>query len=303
MRVSHVPISFQTLQVVSDLRSVADKGFTALATQLKPDLKAPLHRVIFDQKARMRRIDAEMLHEDLLLVAALPDKGFDAFLAATALLLADRLQEGAGSNDLAWNWSKFQESFRAASAPTRAALMNGFRLAHATRRVALEHPPCTKDFFTYDLADTLRLLKEIARAMPEETRDAICDLADGDTCAVHRTALENLLNGSCVLSEFGGWFPGEVIEAAARDCDHPGHAGAMALVLIDAIETRDARGRMAHCWEHQAEDFNLLTPEQRGPMIAGVRHLHEMGFDWKPYAAWPAAELVEKAIVVPFARA
>jgi hypothetical protein len=251
----------------------------------------------------MRRIDAEILYEDLLLVAALPDKAYDAFLAATGVLLADRLQEGAGTDDLAWNWLKFQECFRTAPAPTRAALMNGFRWAHATRRVTLENPPAARDLFTYDLADTLRLLKGIARAMPDETRDAICAQADMDTRAVHRTALEKLLNGSCVLSEFGGWFPGEVVEAAARDCEHPGYAGAMALVLIDAIETRDARGRMARCWEDQAEDFNLLAPEQRGPMIAGVRHLHEMGFDWNPYAAWPAAELAEKAIVVPFARA
>jgi hypothetical protein len=213
------------------------------------------------------------------------------------------LQEGAGGDDLAWNWSKFQDCFRAAPAPTRAALMNGFRLAHATRKATLEKPPGAGDLVTCDMADTLRLLKGIAWAMPQETRDAICALADPDTRHVHRTALENLLNGSCVLSEFGGWFPGEVVEAAARDCEHPGYAGAMALILIDAIETRDARGRMAQCWEEQAEDFNLLTPEQRAPLIAGVRHLHEMGFDWKPYAALPAAELAEKAIVVPFARA
>lgn len=303
MRQARVPFSYQTLQVLSDLRSVAEKGFARLADRMKPERHACLRRVIYEQKCRLTLEDAGTLHSDLLLIAALPDKGFDAFLAATALLLADRLQDGEGDDDLYWNWDAFPDRYRAAAAPVRAALMNGFRWAHATRKVTLETPPSGSDLNTHDEVELIDGLHNIARGMTDADRDTVCLLAADGTEDVHRRALENCLRGNCVLSDFGSWFPVEVVERASRDSAHPGFAGCIALLLIDAIVTRDAGGRMARRWEEQAEDLNLLAPDVRKPLIAGVRHLHEMGFDWKPYARWPTAQIAEKAVVVPFPKA
>ncbi|WP_298968704.1 hypothetical protein [uncultured Roseobacter sp.] len=303
MRHASVPISFQTLQVVSDLRSVAATGFGGLSERLNAAHKPLLRKIIFDQKCVLSVSDAETLHADLLLVAALPDKGLDSFLTATALLLADRLQGGAGEDDLYWNWDAFQEHYRKGSSPIRAALMNGFRWAHTTRRVNLEKVPEGRDLQTYDGDDLTRIFKVIARSMPSEMRDLVCEAAPEETRHVHRKALENCLEGSCILSEYGGWFPGEVVEIVSLDPDHAAHSACTALVLLDSIATRDAGGRMAFRWEEQSTRYLQMKSDLGTAILAGVRHLHEMAMEWKPYSGWAPDTLVEKAVVVPFPKA
>lgn len=290
------------LQVIADLQSATATGFSGLSERLKPAQKQLLRRVIFNQKCILSASDAAAIHADLLLIAALPDKGRASFLSATTLLLADRLQGGAGADDLFWNWDAFQHQYRKGPSPVRAALMHGFRWAHTTRRVNLDHVPEGRDLQTYDGDDLIRILKVVARAMPAGLRDLVCQAAPVDTRAVHRTALENCLKGSCILSEYGGWFPGEVVELVSLDPEHDAYAYCTAIVLLDSIMTRDARGRMAFRWEEQAKHYLHLQPEVRATVLAGVRHLHEIAIEWSPYSGWSADRLVEKAVVVPFAK-
>lgn len=291
------------LQATADLCSVAAKGFGDLSDRMGPAVKSTLRRIIFDQKCLLTPNDVAQLHGDLLLVAATPEQGYEGFVTATAMLLADRLQGGAGPDDLYWNFDAFQDHYREASSPVRAALMNGFRVAHGMRRVTLDAVPKGHDLHTYDGEDLLRLLGRIARSMTPETRDLVCQKAPEDTRAVHRAALDNCLNTSCILSEFGTWFPGEVVGPVSQDVGHNAHAPCLALVLINAIATRDLGGKMAFCWEEQAAQIMRLPPEYRVAIVAGVRHLHEMGFDWQPYVGWTSLQLLEKAVVVPFAKA
>lgn len=302
MRHGSVPISFQTLQVVADLQSAAATGFVGLAERLKPSRKQVLRRVIFDQKCLLSHVDVRSIHDDLLLIAALPDKGFDAFLAATALLLADRLQVGAGADDLFWNFNAFQDHYSKAPSPMRAAIMNGYRWAHSTRRINLEAVPAGGNLHTYDGDDLIRILRMVARSMSGELRDQVYRAAPIDTRAVHRAALENCLNGSCVFSDYGGWFPGEVVELVSLNPDHAAYAHCTAMVMLDAIVTRDAKGRMAFRWEEQAPRYLRMQSDLRKAILAGARHLHEMAIEWRPYSSWAPDRLAEKAIVVPFAR-
>lgn len=303
MKHAALSLSYPMLQAAADLRSVAAKGFGDLSDRLGPSAKSVLRRIIFDQKCVLTPGDVAQLHGDLLLVAATPEQGFEGFVTATAMLLADRLQCGAGPDDLYWNFDAFQDHYREASSPVRAALMNGFRVAHGMRRVNLDAVPKGHDLHTYDGEDLLRLLGRIARSMTPEIRDLVCLKAPEDTRAVHRAALDNCLSTSCVLSEFGTWFPGEVVALVSQDVAHVAHAPCLALVLINAITTRDLGGKMAFCWEEQAPQIMRLQAEYRVAIVAGVRHLHEMGFDWQPYAGWTSLQLLEKAVVVPFAKA
>lgn len=250
----------------------------------------------------MTAADAAKLHGELMMVASMPDQDHPAFMVATIVLLADRLQHGAGEDDLFWNWDAFQDRYHEAPSPVRAALMNGFRCAHSMKRVNLDRPPAGRDLRTYDEADLVRLLKLIARSMTDDIRERLCDLAPEEIRDVHRTALENCLKSSCVLSEFGGWFPGEVVEKASLDVTHPAYTGSTALLLIDAITTSDAKGKMAYRYEELAEEYFELQPEVRVPMVAGLRHLHEMEADWEPYAGWDPEQRLNKAIVMPFTK-
>ncbi|WP_227269091.1 hypothetical protein [Roseobacter weihaiensis] len=302
MRHFSPPMTFKTMQVVSDLQSAAATGFAGLATRLSPELKPILRRLIFDQECKMTAEDAEAMHAELMMVASMPDQDHASFMTATIVLLSDRLQGGAGDDDLFWNWDAFQERFREAPSPIRAALMNGFRGAHALELVKLDQPPQGTDLRTYDEDDLLRLLKIIARSMTEDMRDMVCALAEEETQPVHRKALDNCLKSSCILSEFGGWFPCQVVDEVSLDPEHPCYAACTALMILDAIATKDAAGKMARRYEAQADDYNLLPTEQRVPLLAGLRNLHEMDAGWEPYADWPADKRLDKAIVVPFAK-
>ena len=290
------------MQVLSDLQSAAATGFSRLTANLSPKLKPTLRRVIFDQECKMTQVDVQALHAELMMVASMPDQDHPSFMTATIVLLSDRLQYGAGEDDLFWNWEAFQERYCEAPSPVRAALMNGFRCAHTMRRVKLDAPPGGANLRTYDEDDLLRLLRIIARSMTDAMRDAVCAFAPEEIREVHRKALDNCLKSSCILSEFGGWFPSEVIERVSLDSDHPAYAACTALVLLDAIATGDSRGRMAFRYEELAEEYFQLDPEVRLPTIAGLRHLHEMGGDWEPYAGWSPEARFEKAIVMPFAK-
>lgn len=302
MRKIAAPITFHTLQVVSDLQSAAVSGFSDLVSCLNAGLEADARRLVFEQECKMTSDDADKLHGELMMVASMPDQNHPAFMTATIILLSDRLQFGAGEDDLYWNWDAFQDRFREAPSPVRAALMNGFRCAHSLKLVKLNDVPNGTDLRTYDENDLRRLLKMIARGMTEEMLDHVASLAQSETAKVHRKALDNCLRGSCVLSEFGSWFPAEVVEQVSLNPVHEAYAACTALMVLDAIETQDAEGKMAHRYEAHADAYILLPTEIRVPLLAGLRHLHEMESDWEPYTDWPAARRVDKAIVMPFAK-
>ncbi len=301
MRQSPAPVTFQTLQTLSDLRSVAATGFGDLATCLRPGHKPVLRRVIFDQQCRMTDADGEKLAEDLMRFATRPDVDQTSFMTSTALLLADRIQGGAVAGDFAPHWGLYRDTYRKAPSPVRAAITHGFRRAFGGA-IGDDGSVAARDLVTFDADDLRRLLCRIARSMTADMRDSVCKLADEETRAVHRHALDNCLSGSCILSEYGGWFPGEVVEKASLDAENPGHAACTALVLLDAFETRDAKDKMAFRWERQADGYLLMRPEFRAAIIAGFRNLHEMAIEWQPYDSWTPGDLLEKAVVVPFAK-
>ena len=195
------------MQVVSDLHSAAATGFSELSAYLSPGLKGSLRRLIFDQECKMTPDDVSTLHAERMMVASMPDQSHPAFMAATIVLLSDRLQNGAGQDDLFWNWDAFQERYREAPSSIRAALMNGFRCAHRLKLVKLDHVPSGKDLRTYDESDLHRLLKIIARSMTDDMQHRVASLAPEEIREVHVKALDNCLRSSCILSEFGGWFP------------------------------------------------------------------------------------------------
>lgn len=100
-------------------------------------------------------------YSSILLSAALPDDDFNAFVVATALLLADRLQ-GGGGDDLYWNFEAFREHYLIADAPVRAAIMNGFRTLQLTGQGSVSAPLHAQTCFTRQEEDVYLILQSEA---------------------------------------------------------------------------------------------------------------------------------------------
>lgn len=149
---------FRTRQAVRDLAEVV--GLHRKAMQRLGTSGAD-RDVISRITAGGCRIDIDQ-HRDayssILFAAAMPDEDFPAFTGATALLLADRLQQGGGTDDLFWNWDAFHDHYRLADPPARAALMNGFRLADQLGMTRLALSPADRDCLTFEKADVVASL-------------------------------------------------------------------------------------------------------------------------------------------------
>lgn len=171
------------LQAIRDLRGVAEGASRAtvgrIAAVIPPAgdqrrAEEALRGLIRRGRARITT-DAEMaLHPHLLLAATLPDDDVDAFVCATAVLLADRLQRGRGDDDLYWHWDAFRPHYRLLEAPVRAALFQGYAQAHRAGLVTLDALPGPADLVT--------------RA-PMDVRTLLEGAGEGEAAAILRAAL------------------------------------------------------------------------------------------------------------------
>lgn len=136
----------RTLQVTHDLRCVARSAGPETLFRLAEGANTPskhedLARLIQTDGCRIADAATQALLPSLTLAATLPDDDFVAFQVATAILLADRLQEGLGADDLFWHWDAFQEHYLSADPHVRAAILQGYFHAHRQGFVALMDPP------------------------------------------------------------------------------------------------------------------------------------------------------------------
>ncbi len=169
------------LEVVHTHRSAVDRlGATGVdRTELLSIAKSGC--VIVDPGSRT--------YSSILLAAAMPDEDFNQFVVATAILLADRLQSGAGEDDLYWNYDAFKDHFALADPPIRAALMNGFRLGHQLGFLNLPDMPLPESCLTWQKPDVLQMLKSDGdRLLAEmvENEAAAKTVGAGWTAAVNR---------------------------------------------------------------------------------------------------------------------
>ena len=142
--VSHV--GFRRLQAVRDLRAVARTATQATVRRIIAGATQAVPEDTFHALDRTHgfRLPDEDLSQSLLLAGSLPDDDFDAFRIATAILLADRLQNGAIADTLFWYWDAFQSHYSLLPAWQRAAVMNGFAQANLDGYVDLYDPPTAK---------------------------------------------------------------------------------------------------------------------------------------------------------------
>ncbi|MDU8942551.1 hypothetical protein [Ovoidimarina sediminis] len=81
---------------------------------------------------------------------------------ATAILLADRLQNGLIEDNLFWYWDAFQDHYTLMPAWQRAAIMNGYAQAHRDNLVDLFDPPSPEVRQSHDRDAVERAFAEAA---------------------------------------------------------------------------------------------------------------------------------------------
>lgn len=123
----------------------------------------------------------------LLMASALPDDDFEPFVAATVLLLLERLSAPVGkADDGFWNWNRLAPHYRLALPATRAAIMNGFRECSRQGRISLKGGPTAADCLTVPRED---VLSEFARAPDHPILRAVRDAVHANPDAVQAGAL------------------------------------------------------------------------------------------------------------------
>jgi hypothetical protein len=111
----------------------------------------------------------------VMMASALPEDDFDAFLAATTLLLIERLRAD-GLDNRFWNWTLQGHHYRLAQRELRAAIMCGFRESTRTGRIRLGGGPDADDCLTRSRTEVLALLDEgLERGGPCELVRAAID--------------------------------------------------------------------------------------------------------------------------------
>ena len=151
----------RTLQATHDLRCVARSAGPETLFRLAEGANTAtkhedLERLIQTDGCRITDAATHALLPSLTLAATLPDDDFSAFQVATSVLLADRLQEGLGTDDLFWHWDAFQEHYLSADPHVRAAILQGYLHAHHLGLVVLMDPPEISTLTT----DTLPAIEE-----------------------------------------------------------------------------------------------------------------------------------------------
>ena len=149
---------FRTRQAVHDLREVVHLNRNAVKRIGASGADSAMIEAIVQNGARIPE-NKSRAYSSILLAAAMPDEDFNGFIASTAILLADRLQNGGGEDDLFWNYEAFRDHYGLADAPVRAAIMNGFRVAHQSGRCMLPAEPDNYMCQTRRRQDVLHLLR------------------------------------------------------------------------------------------------------------------------------------------------
>lgn len=248
-----------------------------------PDLLAGLSAMV-GTDMRLPASVAEDLHPCLLLAATHPEQDGPGFEAATALLLGDLISGGLGPDDLAAHWDTFAMHYRAADAPVRAALMQGFALCHALGHCDLAALPQADDLRTFDPGMVRRALLDLARRMSLRDIGQVA-AAGGPLDRDHHLAALNRVLGprAGLFPPAGTGFPAEVVEMAATDPDAPGHASCLALICLNALIDRDADELALGHWARGAAHIRNMPPQSGAPIWAAFRLIYETQPEWDPF--------------------
>ena len=220
------------------------------------------------------------LHQALVDAARVPDRPGGRFVAATALLLANRVQDGPFNEDLSGLWRAFRVAYFALPRCDRAALVQGHAAVarRQGRGLATPHPAAAQLTHPEEAvrAALMVLVRRGNGALSPDLQGLAPETLDGDSPAF------------------------DALLGLAGAPDTPAGLSATALLLAAALDSGDAEGWVAvTLWPGHAADWLALPPAERTPLIAAVRHLYEAHPAWQPLTGGEAAALILPHVALP----
>ncbi len=243
-----------------------------------------LARIILRQGARIESDADRPLFEALQIAASQPEQDAAAFTCATAVLIADRLQHGLGDDDLGSYWAEFGPDYDRLAAPDRAAIVQGFLIGARQRRLRMPAAP-TADAgrLSRPLAETAADLLALAGAQAEMLEEAFAATLPPLDATLATRHLRGLIEGRGHEPLTGDSLAFAPLLALAAAPARPGHTGATALLLAEALRSRDAEGWFAiTLWPERIDGWLALPPSEARAILGGLRHLYESDPDWSP---------------------
>ena len=200
---------------------------------------------------------------------------------AAARLLTGVITDAA-VGDADWVLARQGRGFRQRPDPVRAALMNAIEELRVLGQISGTCRPTSADLATAAPGDLDAALSALARSMTPAEMDHVARADFGADADRHRTALTVLLQDDrLAYSDLSG-IPSRVVDLVANAPGQPGHVPCLALTLLHALRSGDARGTAARRLEAQFAEISRLHPDTRDVLLAGFRHLYETNRQWSP---------------------
>lgn len=296
---------YRVFQCAEDLRALVMRAGPAplvRIARLVPGVNASayvlaqtLDRVV-QTDLRLPTVYAADVEACLLLAATHPEKDETAFQTATALLLADHIQNGQVQEDLSAHWNTFQDAYRQANAPVRAAIMQGFLLCHQMGRFRLDYPPEGEDLLTWPQREIERKLLDAAQAMTHA--ELAEEIRAGRRTGITRQ-LELLLEA---LTRVGGAsrLPEAITHVSPDEADEPAYLTRLSLACCRALKEDAMAADLAKHWGQGADHILAQSFPAAAHLLAGFRHLFESRQDWNPYPGLDEKERQRRQKAIPW---
>ncbi len=240
-----------------------------------------LARLIVRQGARLEHTADLPLADALQLAASQPHANLPAFVCATAILLADRLQHGLLTADLATFWDSFRSTYFDLDAHDRSAIVQGFlAVAHAEgATLTLPLPERTTESGDEVQSD----LRALAARDGTALTSAVTETMDDVTSTLSSRHMRSLLAGTGYRALTGDDPVFAPLLSLASTPGHPVHIAATALLLAEAVASGDSEGWFAvTLWADRINEWLALDNRTGRVILAGLRHLYESDPHWAP---------------------
>lgn len=196
-----VSVDFRTAQALADLQAAAREAPPPIVAALAAGspvagAEGVLTKLITEHGCRLDGPDGQSLYPALKLAATLPEDGIDSFLLATVILLADRLQQGGGGDDLFWHWDAFRTRYREAEPPVRAAIYQGYLRLDELGLIALFDKPERDDLCRHDAGD---VIADLTRSNDPDASAVLAALAEAGSVGAATEVWER--RGARLVSE------------------------------------------------------------------------------------------------------